>query len=128
MIWNHAKFFRHQLVIFVFVGMIAVGVDALSFELLYYISGSESLSKGVSFVLGSIAAYYLNKHFTFRYPSKAVLEKVRFSILYSASLGANVAVHYMIFSDPSTRWLAFFAATATSTCMNFLGMKYWVFR
>ncbi|MDX2083962.1 MAG: GtrA family protein [Candidatus Melainabacteria bacterium] len=59
-------------------------------------------------------------------PAKA--QALRFMALYLFSLAANVAVNKCCIGLLSTGlWPAFLLATATSTILNFLGQKFWVF-
>ena len=55
---------KHQLVKFIFSGIIAVAVD---FGVYYFLNRytGHNTSKGISFLTGSIVAYLLNKFWTF---------------------------------------------------------------
>ncbi len=55
-------------------------------------------------------------------------EILRFMVLYSATLGANVASNKYMLSMTGLIFFAFLFATGVSTVLNFTGQKFWVFR
>jgi len=86
-------------------------------------------AKGASFVAGSIVAFILNKYWTFEQPDDSFNHAVRFTLLYLSTLGANVAVNAAtLYLWPGFLTWAFLVATGTSTLLNFLGQKFWVFK
>lgn len=96
-----------------------------------------SIAKAVSFISGTVVAYILNKFWTFKKPKRSHIEVVKFICLYVSTLGANVAVNRVTLDHAPTilpilkgceTQFAFFAATGTSTVLNFLGQKFWVFK
>lgn len=113
---------------FIMVGMLAVCTDCFFYYALINFF-NHSLSKAVSYICGTVVAYLLNKYWTFQKEEKSAMEMFCFMILYAFSLGANVFVNrsVLMFSPPSVL-LAFCAATATSTVLNFTGQKWWVFK
>lgn len=86
-------------------------------------------AKGISFVLGSIAAFIINKYKTFEKADFSILEILQFTSLYSFTLGANVVVNFLVLVF-SANWIffAFLCATGTSTVLNYIGQKFWVFK
>ena len=96
-----------------------------------------SIAKGISFISGTIVAYLLNKFWTFKKPKRSHVEVVKFISLYLSTLGANIAVNRLMLDFAPTvvpalkvyeTQFAFLAATGTSTVLNFLGQKFWVFK
>lgn len=96
-----------------------------------------SLAKAISFISGTIVAYLLNKFWTFKKPKRSHIEVLKFIGLYISTLGANVAVNRLTldhaaavvpFVKPFETQFAFLAATGTSTVLNYLGQKFWVFK
>ena len=110
------------------VGILAVSTDfSVYFLLLDFLN--YSFSKGISFVCGCIVAYVLNKYWTFSLKDRSIIEMFKFAMLYTTTLGANVVVNkisLMLF--PRLVLFAFLAATGTSTVLNFIGQKWWVFK
>ncbi len=144
---------------FIVAGVSAVATDSASyFVLLNWLE--PSWAKAISFVLGSVVAYVINKFWTFSQQQKSGAEVLRFVALYLSTLGANVSVNALVLWLASlalpalglsswglSSWglnswdyelgsntlqldkiAAFLAATGTSTVLNFIGMKFWVFK
>lgn len=119
-----------QLFRFIIVGCSAVVTDLASYTtLVSWFEWNFALAKAVSFILGTIVAFIFNKYWTFEKPGYRHTEIIKFITLYSLTLGANVIVnHYSLWLFPSFILLAFLAATGTSTVLNFVGQKWWVFK
>ena len=132
---------KKQLSRFIVAGCCAVGTDCLFYYILSHFI-NLSLSKGISFLIGTIAAYLINKYYTFEQSKKSKSEVVRFFALYLTTLAANIAVNklcliiltaifkYIVALNnfESVKLFAFLCATGTSTILNFIGQKFWVFR
>ena len=112
---------------FLVAGLCAVGTDMGSYFLLLKVLPHD-YSKGVSFLLGTIVAYYINKYWTFEKRTKLYGEIGKFAILYSLTLGINVLVNRIVLTLFQSMLLAFLMATGVSTILNFLGQKTWVFK
>jgi putative flippase GtrA len=117
-----------EIKMFLVAGFSAVATDMSVYYLLYGFL-DHSPAKAISFISGSLVAYILNKFFTFEQKEKSYSEMVRFAMLYLTTLGVNVAVNkvsLILFSG--FVFVAFLLATVTSTVLNFLGQKFWVFK
>ena len=112
---------------FIATGLLAVSTDCLSYFILAeYIP--INTAKGVSFMLGSLVAFFFNKIWTFNNEDKLAPAVLQFSILYTSTLFANILINQITLSYISyNQVFAFFCATGTSTILNYIGMKYWVF-
>lgn len=118
---------RTQLLRFLVVGCSAVLTDFLSYTLLLHFL-THAPAKTLAFIAGTIIAYVLNKYWTFEKPGHNHSELGRFIMLYTSTLGANVAVNAtVLFLFPTAVLFAFLCATGTSTILNFIGQKWWVF-
>ena len=126
---------------FLVAGFSAVGTDtAVYFVLINYISHSPA--KALSFISGTFVAYVLNKFWTFEQKNYSHSEIIKFITLYASTLLVNVGVNKLclvIFAFGESLWIgilppsapvvsAFLAATGTSTVLNFIGQKWWVFQ
>lgn len=114
---------------FLVAGFSAVATDFVSYLMLIeYLD--KPYAKGISFVLGSVVAFLVNKYWTFSSGrAHSVNEIFKFGALYMSTLIANVLVNQVaLFIFPALLMLAFLMATGTSTVLNFLGMKFWVFK
>ncbi len=105
-----------------------MGTDTIVYFVLLSVLG-HNVAKTISFISGSIVAFLINKFYTFEQHLLSWQEVVRFAVLYISTLFANVAVNAGVLWI-LTDWvkLAFLMATGTSTVLNFLGQKFWVFK
>ena len=117
-----------EIIKFIVVGVLAVLIDGTTYALMVRAIGFEhGLSKRVSFILGSIWAFFANKHYTFNSPAPARKEIILFSILYITTYFVNGWIHDITWKKSDLDWLSFLTATATSTVINYLGQKFVVF-
>lgn len=132
---------KKQLFRFIIAGCCAVGTDCLFYYILsHYID--LSIAKGLSFLIGTVAAYLINKYYTFEQTQKSKIEIAKFFGLYISTLIANIGVNKlsliilpMLFKHftpldnfEMVKLFAFLCATGTSTILNFIGQKFWVFK
>ena len=119
---------KRQLIRFIVVGCTAVIVDFLGYMLLLNIF-EHAPAKTLSFIAGTIVAYIFNKYWTFQKGDTGHADLIKFIFLYSVTLGANVLINQIsILLLPQYLLLAFLFATGTSTVLNFIGQKWWVFK
>jgi putative flippase GtrA len=122
-----------ELRIFLIVGTLTVIVD-----LIFYrgIASSEivgvDLAKALGFIVGTIFAYFANRLWTFGHKSKAAGSAWRFGALYATTLFINVLINSVSLTllpkiDISVH-AAFLLATGVSAALNFIGMKFFVFK
>tara|TARA_B100001939_G_scaffold246524_1_gene213697 strand:+ start:561 stop:908 length:348 start_codon:yes stop_codon:yes gene_type:complete len=88
---------------------------------------SESLSKIISFILASFNSYLGNKIYTFRINKFNSNEPMKFFIVYTLSLIINSNVHDFLMIKYHGL-IPFSLATIISVIINFIGLKYWVFK
>ena len=112
---------------FLIAGCSAVGTDLLSYYIMLNFL-SHDIAKTISFVLGTIVAYIINKYWTFEKYEKSYKEILKFGFLYTSTLGANVITNKIILQITDMVFLAFLMATGVSTVQNFIGQKWWVFK
>jgi len=107
-------------------GLSAVAVDFLSYYLLInYLS--YDLSKTLSFIIGAIVAYVINKFWTFEKNNLSFKELTKFALLYTFSLIINVYMN-KLFLDITNIIISFLIATGSSALINFIGQRWWVFK
>ena len=86
-----------------------------------------SNAKRVSFILGAIWSFVLNKKVTFKSSNKSLKEPILFSLIYLSSFIFNSLIH-----DLSLNYfmgnIPFLIATVFSVILNYLGQKYIVFK
>lgn len=118
---------KKELLRFLVAGLSAVGTDLVIYYLMLNFFSTE-VSKAISFLFGTIVAYVINKYWTFEKYKKSYNEIIKFVILYSITLGANVITNKIILDNFKIVFLAFLVATGVSTVLNFIGQKFWVFK
>jgi putative flippase GtrA len=118
---------KKELKRFLVAGISAVGTDLVTYYILLNFL-SNDVAKTISFLLGTVVAFVINKYWTFEKHEKSYKEIIQFGILYSATLGVNVMTNNVVLEYSSLVFLAFLVATGVSTVLNFIGQKWWVFR
>lgn len=124
---------RKELAVFLLVGGSTVLVDYAAYFLLWKHLGVQiNWAKASSFLLGTVFAYFANKLWTFGHKEAAPGSGWRFALLYAGTLGANVLANglalHVLAPLGLARQIAFVFATGLSATLNFLGMKFFVFR
>jgi len=125
--------FKKQFGIFLIIGALTVLIDYSTYRVLLAFSlFSISLSKGFGFILGTIFSYFANKLWTFSYIGSLPKSIYRFIGLYLATLGLNIGINALcltMFAELDHCWeISFLIATAFSAIVNFMGMKFYVFK
>jgi putative flippase GtrA len=120
---------KTELLRFGLVGGLAVGFDAASyFGLIAILDMNPDWAKRASFAIGSVWAFFANKYFTFGVRELRLREPFVFTAVYLVGWLLNSLVHDLTLHLSDRKWLAFLAATAVSTCTNFAGQKFLVFK
>ena len=118
---------KKELLRFLIAGFSAVGMDLMSYNLLLSFL-NYNFAKGISFLLGTAVAFLINKYWTFEKYKKSYVEILKFCLLYSLTLIINIVTNHYVLISLDLVFLAFLIATGTSTVINFLGQKFWVFK
>jgi putative flippase GtrA len=115
---------------FLIVGLTTVAIDFTVYRLLLATGLVVGLAKTAGFIAGTVFAYFANKKWTFGVQRTGVdaIEAARFAAVYAVSLAANVTTNGVVLHFLPSIVLAFLVATGVSATMNFLGMKFLVFR
>jgi putative flippase GtrA len=125
---------RKELARFLVVGFTTVAIDYLVYRLPAGFGITPAPAKAAGFIAGTIFAYFANRLWTFggQGTRPAPGSVLRFVALYAATLLCNVAVNDLLLMSfrgyPYIFQGAFVVATAVSASLNFLGMKFFVFR
>ena len=120
---------------FIVVGVLSVGTDAAVY--LTMVSGGlpRDVSKGIGYVAGMAIGFFLNKTWTFGSRRAARSEALAYVFLYAVTLGVNIGLNRLVLAMGMERMMpvvlaifAFLVATGTTTVLNFLAMRFIVFR
>ena len=117
-----------QFVSFFSIGVVSFILDFTFYNIFFFVFKIDvNLSKGLSYVAGFLNSYFFNKKITFKSNAKRFREPITFLFLYLSSLVVNYFTHKFLIESYSG-YIPFFGATFLSVIMNFLGLKFLVFR
>jgi putative flippase GtrA len=119
---------KRELTKYIIVGISAVATDFVTYRLLGLVM-ALSIAKTISYILGMIVAFILNRSWTFKSERKVNKDVIRFIVVYTLSLFLNVSVnHGLLYLFPYAITIAFTIATGVSVITNYVGQKFWVFK
>ena len=125
------KWLEYEIGRFLVVGGTTVLIDLICYLMLIYMGFDTHLSKGISFSIGTVFAYFANRNFTFRSSMAGSVRFIIFSLLYLSTLVVNVTANEVVLNltgrTDASFVMAFVLATVLSATLNFMGMKYIVF-
>jgi putative flippase GtrA len=124
---------KREISIFLTVGALTVLTDYLIYQFLVWSQWlTMDFAKGISFIVGTIFAYFANRFWTFGHKRHVPGSIWRFSLLYATTLLTNVVVNAVVVNTlVALSWVvefAFIMSTVISASMNFVGLKYFVFK
>ena len=117
-----------QLTSYSIIGILSVAVDFLSYNLMAFFLGVEiSIAKAISFVLGSVNSFILNKRITFKSNAKPLKEILLFCVVLYCLIISEL-LYTRLFLKISSGYIPFVTATIFSIAINFTGQKLIVFK
>lgn len=124
---------KRELVVFIIVGSLTFLVDYLVYtSVLAYIHLPVELAKVIGIMAGTTSAYVMNRLWTFNHTRYSLGSIGRFLLLYVVTLGINVAINTGVLAIlngmPAATGIAFTIAAGIAASLNFIGMRYFVFR
>src|SRR3990167_3211350 len=119
---------KKEINIFLIVGSLTVLTDFITYRSLLWASVcSIDTAKALGFITGTIFAYLANRIWTFGHKQHAEGTLVRFLLLYSLTLAANIIINSTVIQLlAALTWklpIAFLFATGVSATLNSIGMK-----
>jgi len=119
---------------FLIVGTTTVALDLFAYYLLIKSQFfNVEISKAISFIIGSIYSYQLNRAWTFAAGKGNLFQAIRFFLVYASSLFLNVSTNSLFlsritFNNTPHVILSFLLATVTSATFNYILLKNLVFK
>ena len=117
---------------FLVVGALCALIDFGSYSTLLAFGIWVHAAKAVSFTLGTTAAYFLNRRFTFGVPTGGVRQVSGFALLYLATFIVNILTNALALQLlPPFRLeyvMAWLMAQGVATAVNFAVLRAVVFR
>ena len=125
-------YFSRQVLIFIIIGLITVLIDYLTYRCLFFFFSNVNIAKSIGFAFGSIFSFVTNRKITFNIKEHFSIHLIKFTLLYLNSMLINVFVNsilleLLIKSNLKVQ-ISFIFATIISATINFIGMKYVVFK
>jgi putative flippase GtrA len=122
---------KTQVVRFIVTGGLAAVVD---FGL--YLTGlaaglNVNVAKSLSFVVGTVAAYLINRRWTFRAPPSTArfgAVMLLYALTYTVQVGINYIFYTQFAEHPWRVPVAFVIAQGTATVINFIVQRTVIFR
>ncbi len=118
---------KKELLRFLIGGSCAVITDYITYRLFLYINIKVGIAKVISFILGSIVGFTINKFWTFESKTLLKSEILKYSVLYLCTAFINSEINKLLLDLFHIESLAFLGATGVSTILNFFGQKFIVF-
>lgn len=125
---------KRELLLFVVNGLVSVTIAYCVYHRLVASGLPIELASGIAYLTGMVYGFFANKHFTFRDQGKeSPTAKIgRYVLLHMGTLLVNVVVNSFMLGLlrglSFDMLIAFALAIGISTVLNFIGMKYWVFK
>jgi len=121
-----------ELKYFFIIGLVTVLIDYSTYQSLIFFESNISIAKSIGFALGTIFSFIANRNITFNVKNNFFGHLIKFSMLYFTSMMFNVFVNSIslgLFINSNLKvQISFILATIISATINFVGMKYFVFK
>ena len=101
-------------------------LDFLAFNLVLLLTGNPVLSRGIGYVFGTLWAFFVNRSWVFK-SQNGISSIFPFLALYGSSGFVAVTIQSLL-NESSGVFIAYLCSLVGASVMNFLGMRFLVFR
>jgi putative flippase GtrA len=115
-----------RLVKFAVTGIAGTILDFLAFNLVLVFTGHPVLARGIGYIFGTLWAFFVNRSWVFK-SQNGISSLIPFLALYGSSGFVAVAIQSFL-NESSGVFIAYLCSLVGASVMNFLGMRYMVFR
>lgn len=122
---------KTQVVRFVITGGLAAVVDFGLYTAGLAAGLNVNVAKSLSFVVGTVTAYLINRRWTFQAPpnrARFVAVMLLYLLTYTVQVGINYAFYTRFAAHPWRVPVAFVIAQGTATMINFIVQRTVIFR
>jgi putative flippase GtrA len=121
-----------QIKYFLIVGLVTILIDYSTYRSLIFFEFNIIIAKSIGFALGTVFSFVANRNITFNVKNNFFGDLTKFSLLYFTSMMFNVIVNGISLGVLTNSifkvQISFVFATLISATINFIGMKYLVFK
>lgn len=121
-----------QLKYFLIIGFATVLIDYLTYRVLVGFISNVGIAKSIGFAIGTIFSFTANRNITFNVKNHFLSHLGKFTLLYIISMIINVFANSFslyVFANSNLKvQISFVLATFISATINFVGMKFIVFK
>jgi len=120
--------FNKSVIRFLVVGCCCTALDFIIYILIVDYIGTV-LGKGISMICSMVMNYFLNKFWSFSAKTtKDKKELIRYVIAQAVNITVNVTVNVFLLNISSIKVLAFICATGIAMVVNYMLLRFWVFK
>lgn len=119
----------NQSIRFIFVGILNTIVGYTAFFIGIKTGLHYAIALFISHIIGILNSYYWNSKWTFRVQNRTWGQVFKFLAIYALTFLVNLGLlHLLVKSLGMHVMLGQFISLGVTTCMSFIGHKYWSFK
>lgn len=123
------KNLRNQMLKFIVTGFCGLFSDVAVYRLLVQLGIHVTPAKALGCVTGTVVVFFINRAWTFSTTQRSMAQIFRFALLYGSTIVLNTTLNTLALRVVPNPWqVAFVFATAITTMINFVGLKFVVFK
>lgn len=125
---QQSDIFSLRFIKFCAVGGANVAVDFCCYTLGIWLGLSPYLARTLSWIVGAVFSYAVNRQWTFKAEDKGAAPFIRFCIVNALSLALGLVMLFVFTSLGASNSLGFFLTLPFTTVANYLGYRFWSFQ